>query len=139
MKKTVRKLIEEYNEFIKQIDIEDIRLISAKLDNLDYSYFPEKTIVKSRMKAEFTNKEEAIEVVHSYHATFMEEEKDIKAKISVAFLLNYSSKMPMNDELFSLFKRRQLPLNTWPYFREFVHSTCSRMGWPPFIAPIYLA
>lgn len=129
----------EYNNFIRQIEIDDIRIVSAQVNILDSSYFPSSAEVKWRMKASYENAEEQFNVSHRYNVTIRDKEtNEDKAKISVTFYVVYSSKIPINDDLFSIFKERNLPLNTWPYFREFVHNITLRIGWPPFIAPTYV-
>ena len=129
----------DYNNFVRQIEINNIRIVSAQVNILDYSYFPSSAEVKSRMKASYEKVEEQFNVFHRYNVTILDKEtKEAKAKISVTFLVSYSSKIPISDDLFTIFKVRNLPLNTWPYLREFVHNTTMRMGWPPFIAPTYV-
>lgn len=129
----------DYNNFVTQIEIANIRLVSAQVKILDYSYFPASTKVNWRMRATYEKAEEQFNICHRYNVTIADKEtNEAKAKISVAFQVVYSSKIPINDDLFTIFKVRNLPLNTWPYLREFVHNTTMRMGWPPFIAPSYI-
>ena len=90
------------------------------------------------MTAKYENRDGKIEVFNRYNVRVLEKGKELKAKLSVTFCVTYNSKIPMTDELFEEFKDSNLPLNTWPYFREFVHSGVLRMGWPPFIAPIFV-
>lgn len=129
----------EYNNFVKQIEIDDLRIVSAQVNILDYSYFPSSTEVKWRMRASYEETEEQFSVSHRYNVTILDKEtNEAKAKISVTFYVVYSSKIPISDDFFKIFKVRNLPLNTWPYFREFVHNITMRMGWPPLIAPTYV-
>lgn len=138
-KKDKEQQIKEYNTFVTQIEITGIRLISAKVDLLDYSYFPSSTQVKWRARASYEQGEEEFNVSQLYSLRILDEEtNEAKARISVTFYVTYSSKIPMSDDLFEEFKTRNLPLNTWPYFREFVHSITMRMGWLDFIAPTYV-
>lgn len=130
----------EYNNFVSQIDINEIRIVSARLDNLDYSYFPQSLAVSWRTKAWYEKKEEEFDAFHRYNVTISDKEtKEAKAKLSVTFCATYSSKLPINDEIFDIFAKRNLILNTWPYFREFTHNIIGRMGWPPLIAPTYIS
>jgi len=124
-----------YNNFIKELDIEDIRLTSATIKNLDCYYSPSSAEVRWTMAANYENRDGKIEVFNRYNVRILEKGEELKAKISVIFCVTYSSKAPMTDELFKEFKDRNLPLNTWPYFREFLHNAVLRMGWAPFIAP----
>jgi preprotein translocase subunit SecB len=129
----------DYNDFIAQIEIADIRIIAAQVKVLDYSYFPSSAKVNWRMSASYEKAEEYFNVDNRYNLTISEKgTKGTKARISVTFRIVYSSKIPINDGLFEIFKEINLPLNTWPYFREFIHNTTLRMGWKPMIAPIYV-
>ena len=141
MKNKQEKLpsVKDYNDFVTQIEITGIHVVSAQIDMLDYSYFPSSAEVKWRKTASYEKGEEQFNVSHRYNVTIWDKEtKEAKAKISVTFRVVYSSKIPISDDLFEIFKERNLPLNTWPYFREFVHNTIMRMGWPSFIAPTYV-
>ncbi len=134
------RALQSYNAFVRQIQIQDIRLVSAKVDNLDYAHSPSVAEVKWRITAHYENIEHAFRAHQRYSVAITDKEsKEVKAKISVKFCVTYSSKTPMNDELFGIFKIANLPTNTWPYFREFTHNAVSRMGWPPFIAPTFVS
>ena len=58
-------------------------------------------------------------------------------RVSVSLEARYGSKTLMTDAIFAEFERVNLPLNTWPYFREFLQSTLTRAGWPPFVLPAF--
>lgn len=129
----------DYNDFITQIEIADLRIVSAQVKTLDYSYFPSSPKVNWRMSASYEKAEEQFSIDHRYNVTISEKgKKGTKARISVTFRVVYSSKIPISDDLFEIFEARNLPLNTWPYFREFIHNTTLRMGWAPLIAPTYM-
>jgi hypothetical protein len=57
-------------------------------------------------------------------------------QISLTFLVRMNSKEPFTEDFFSIYKEVSLHLNTWPFFREFVHSTTSRMNIPPMTLPL---
>lgn len=130
-----------YNAFMKDLRIKDIRLASATIKNLDCSYSPSSAEIRWRIAAKYENRDDQIEVLNRYNVKILELEKDKgpKATITIIFCVTYDSKMPMTEELFEKFRDQSLLLHTWPYFREFVHNAVSRMGWPPFIAPIFTA
>lgn len=137
-----KKFREQYNAFINQLEMTDIIINKAMMEMLDYDYVPSdnKTTVNWRTSANYENKENEIRVSQRFNVTISDKPgKQIKAKLTFVFLVVYNSKIPLNDELFSTFKDVNLSLNTWPYFREFVHNNMIRMGWPPFIAPLYKA
>lgn len=131
--------LKDYKNFITQIEILDIRLVSTQVKLLDYSYLPSSAEVKWRMSAKYEKAGKQFNVCHRYNVTIIDKKtNEDKVKISVVFQVVYSSKIPISDEIFEIFKVRNLPLNTWPYFREFIHNTTMRMGWPPLIAPIHV-
>jgi len=128
----------DYNSFIRGLDIKDIRLISATIENIERSYMPSEAVIRWRIASSYENKENRIEVIHRYNVRVLEKDIDLKAKIKVVFCVTYESGTPMNDDYFERFKTRNLPLNTWPYFREYIHNSLSRMGWPSFVAPAFV-
>jgi hypothetical protein len=62
--------------------------------------------------------------------------KDFALKISCTFILMYSSKQELPEEFLKIFSERNVPLNTWPYFRELVQSMTQRMNIPPLVLPL---
>ncbi|MDI6766122.1 MAG: hypothetical protein QME52_04790 [Bacteroidota bacterium] len=57
-------------------------------------------------------------------------------QISLTFLVRMNCKEPFTEDFFSIYKEVSLQLNTWPFFREFVHSMTSRMNIPPMTLPL---
>jgi len=57
--------------------------------------------------------------------------------IKTTWALEYTSDIQINDKIYSIFKDRNVPLNAWPYFREFVHSSTLRMHLPALVLPVY--
>ncbi len=143
MNKTARtkRLMEKtstYNDFVQQIEIVDLHLVSAKIDNLGYPESPPRRRNTVRVKASYQNAEGFFEVFHNYYLTVKDDEKGHKvAKLSVLFSVTYATKKPMTDEIFDIFDKYNLPLNTWPYFREFAQNSFARMNWLGLVAPTY--
>jgi len=61
----------------------------------------------------------------------------VHARLSATFGLHFTSGMPMTDSLFDVFTDINLPINTWPFLREFVSTTLGRMGWQSFTLPAF--
>ena len=40
------------------------------------------------------------------------------------------------DRHYEAFRQANLPLNVWPFAREFFYNMTLRMGWPPFTLPL---
>lgn len=140
-KKKIRKLpskSETYNEFVQQIEIVDVRLISAKIENISYSSSPTTRKNTIRMSGNYTNREGFVDVYHRYYLTVKDAETSEKvAKLFVIFGVTYSTKIPMTDEIFDVFNAYNIPLNTWPYFREFAQSSFAKMGWLGLVTPTF--
>jgi hypothetical protein len=62
--------------------------------------------------------------------------KDFALKISCTFALTYSSKQALSEEFIKIFTARNVPVNSWPYFRELVQSMTQRMNIPPLVLPL---
>lgn len=129
---------QEYNDFIRQIEITDIRLISAKVDNYGYDILPQANKISYSSTAWYDNREDFIDVYDKYNVAVRDTENRKRvAKLTVTFCVTYISKIQMDEDIFDIFIDRNLPLNTWPYFREFTHDTFNRMGWSGIIAPTF--
>jgi hypothetical protein len=128
----------DYRRFLNQIDIVDVRLVSARIDTAGYAESPPEYQIEVRTRARYENLNNRIEVFHRYNLVIEDTKAKMTAgKLTVVFCVTYSSKIPMNDELFRAFKEYNLFINTWPYFREFVHNTFARMNWTGLVAPLY--
>lgn len=136
--KTEAQNFKEYNSFIQQLDISNIRIVSAKFEVLDINTSDTKKIINCRLKSWHGNKEGEFDAYQRYNVTVKDDiTSKLLAKLSVTFCVTYSSEMPMNDNIFGIFEELNLRLNTWPYFREFAHDCFARMGWLGIIAPTY--
>ena len=136
--KMEKNMRDEYNAFIKQLDIENIRVTNAKIENIDCSYFPSNAEIKWRISARYENTDGKCDVYHTFNVTISDKETKIKkAKISLTLCVRYLTDILMTDSIFEIFRERNLPLNTWPYYREFVQDALSRMGWPPYSVPVF--
>ncbi len=125
-----------YNEFIQQIGLQAIWLKSAEMRNLYGPDAPKEVAIAIRMDASYK------QITVGFRA-FQQYILDVKtadtllAEIEVVFAADFASREPMTDRIFTLFKEVNLPVNTWPYFREFVATTMGRWGWEPFTLPSF--
>lgn len=56
--------------------------------------------------------------------------------VNCTMLLEYESPVEVSSELIQLFADRNLQLHSWPFFREFLQNTLTRMGIPPITLPL---
>lgn len=128
---------EEYRTILKQVELEAISLedCSAKIrrDKLNKSA---EVAVTDRLSHKVQGKN-MVEIDHHYELIAGSgTKKDFALKIICVFKLRYSSESGLSEDFINIFKERNVPLNTWPYFREFVQNMTQRMNIPPLTLPL---
>lgn len=127
---------ETYANFIKQMDLRTIWLKSAKVTNNVGPRQPAQARVIVDDRAEWEPTQAGFVVTHHFNVRILEEVSDaVAAEIEVGYGLQFDSAAPLTDEIFEIFARVNLPVNTWPYVREFLSAMTGRMNWVPFTAP----
>lgn len=128
-----------YNAFINGVDLVSVRLSGAEIRARST---PErKQLLPSvEQTSRFVNEDGHVVLFHELTFSGKYEDEDESAVVIRAeFEVRYSTAERMTKEMFSEFRQRNLPLNTWPYFREFVHAALARAGWPVLVLPVYKA
>lgn len=65
-------------------------------------------------------------------------DSDVLISITGVFEVTYSSKQKVVQEAIDEFIKCHVGFNAWPFWREFVHSSCARIGMvPPITIPQY--
>lgn len=127
----------QYAKFIEQIELVDIWLQTATIENDQGPNSPSDASLALKSHARYEPSEtefEGFDVAQTYEARF-ERGETLLASVAVTFGLRFQSKQPMTDAVFEVFDEVNLPVNTWPYFREYLAATLGRMGWNPFTLP----
>lgn len=62
---------------------------------------------------------------------------EIEAEFMARYRLNPAADLEAERPAIEEFGRYNLGYHVWPYWREFVQSTCARMGIPPIPVPMY--
>lgn len=122
---------ESYNEFIKGLDLLEIKLVysEAKVEE-DFS-LPAEVKTEDSKDYKITKRDKFI-VTQEYKLKAIEEgKKEAGFYINAIYNVIYQFKTPITKEIFDVFSDISLPLHTWPYFRQFVHETTIRMGLLP--------
>ena len=126
----------EYREFIKGVQLLGIIVKASQArriaDTIDLSRSAD---LNTTERAEFKMTDGNTCVVQHHYDLSMAYtgEKDRLLEIECTFELGLRVASPMTKDYFDVFAKVNLPLNTWPYLREFVHSSISRMGLPPVV------
>lgn len=125
---------ESYAAFIGQIELQDIWLDGAEVVNRHGPQTPGQATFRFSSDARWEARPAGFRIFHRYNIR-AEAVDELIAEMHVTFGLEFASKEPMTDELFFIFEDVNLPVNTWPFLREFVSTTTGRMGWIPFTLP----
>lgn len=132
-----------YGELIGGLEILDLYLGTSTFKRHafpDPENFPEVKVTFGAGKSSYAKVEEGFcvdqEVKFLLEDVSTNKEKSRKLfELKGIFTLVYHSSVPMDDELFELFKKRNIPVNLHPYIRELVHNSMTRSGLPSFILP----
>lgn len=137
-RKTPQRVTPEvYNAFIAGLDLVSVRLAGAEI-RAPSTPGRRQLLPTIEQSARFTHEDEHVVIVHVLtFAGSYEGEDEPAVFIRAEFEVRYSTPERMTRQIFTEFRRRNLPLNTWPYFREFVHAVLARTGWPVFVLPVY--
>jgi hypothetical protein len=73
-------------------------------------------------------------ILHSFRIRLADGDQQL-ADVDVTFGLDFDSEQPMTTEILGVFREVNLPVNTWPYVREYLSATLGRMTWVPFTLP----
>jgi hypothetical protein len=126
----------QYGKFIKGLD-----LVSLYVSKGSFSLVREEmasgSIVNIKDKAVYEDmKDNQKRIIHSYLMT-VKNSSTKKQSISIEFdiCMIIASKEEWTVELFEAYKKYNIRLNTWPFFRDFVFSSTSRMNIPPIALP----
>lgn len=127
-----------YNAFIATLDLTDVRVASAELRAPTR---PQGRRLRPDVLLEATgyaNDATEVRVGQRLHFVGHYEDDGAEAlRVDVELEATYQSATRMDDAIFAEFQRVNLTLNTWPYFREFLHGMLVRAGWPPFVLPAF--
>ncbi len=130
----------EYNEQLSSIDVDQIFLNegSIKVKRKDFDSGPEtKLDVQDKISYD---KEKLDGETISIHQTyilicFKKQKRDFGFKVECNFEITISQKQPLSSDFWEIFTERNLRVNTWPYFREFVQNMTQRANVPPLTLP----
>ncbi len=129
---------EQYNQFVAGLDLEGIRLVHAEISAPRLPEAPTLQPHLAMEDASFENREGGVRVLQTLcFSGDYGNQADPVVRVKAQFEVTYSTETPMDADIFMEFGARNLPLNTWPYFRELVHTALARVGWPVLVLPVY--
>ncbi len=127
----------EYGKFIGQIELLSIWLARAEVENRAGPEPPARGKFSIEDDSTWAPQPGVGFVVNDRYTVELHGETSLAMSVKAEYAVLYRSSTPLTDELFQVFKRVNLPLNVWPYLREYVSSTMGRFGWPPFTLPAF--
>ena len=129
---------EEYGEFLQSVELKKVYLSDAKVKR-KRTPAPEAvlTFEQKAGKGKFSNVEDGFSATFELHVVLLEDDDEEPfGDIKVTYTAEYSSEKKMTKKIFEVFEYYNLPLNLYPYVREYVHTTTNRMGMPTLILPM---
>ena len=140
MSERENRLIEPkvYRKTLVGLQLKSLSIIKGKFSSNRENFIPNSE-VDIRDTAQFKiESKNTIKIVHNYKLK-IENSKNTKniLQIDLSFNLVFSSKETFTKEFFDIYKENSLPINSWPYFREFVGNIIQRMNFPPLTLPLF--
>ncbi len=134
---------EEYGAFVKGLELTRVRMVRSQVE-APYPISDASTVsIGLERDTQFLMHEEtsSFEALSRFDLTFDEEGADEPVgTISVTYSFLYEGDMIDEevdlDPYFEIFADVSLPVNVWPFVREFVHNASSRVDWPKLDLPL---
>ena len=128
----------EYRTLLKQLELIEIRLVKSNcvLNNKDGKIQPVDIQEKTQISPLGSDK---VQILHTYNLSAkFENSDDFFIKISATYEITFICTFNDNKDFFDIYKQVSLPLNTFPFFREFVFNTTGRMNIRPLTLPLVI-
>ena len=129
--------IEEYQRVLSNIQLDEIELNDLSVKRYS-EYFGKEFGVNIKSKAHHSIDGEKIIFYYKFTLVAKSPDKEKPAlKISPEFKIRYSKpdKFIIDPEFYEIFPEASLRLIVWPYVRELIQNTVTRMGLPPLVLP----
>jgi hypothetical protein len=128
----------EYNAFIASLELQQIRLAAAEIYAPNPPEQRQIAPILQMDDATFLNEEERIKVRQALRFIGNYQDEPTPAlRVKATYEVTYTASEAMTEELFEEFRHRNLPVNVWPYYREYLQSTLCRVGWPVLTLPAF--
>lgn len=131
-------LHDRYGLFIQGLELEHIWLAEANIENHVGPAAPDDMHVEINVRANYRQEDRGdrhqLTVFQDFRLTYHHDAAELGI-LQVGFGLSYTLAVPIDAELWELFREQNLPVNAWPFLREYVSTTLGRMGWTPHLLP----
>ena len=130
-----------YNRFIASLVLHDVVLARTEAMAHVPSIQPGETGIRAEFNVrddECKSEPNICQVLANLRVELVRiEDEEIIGFVDVSFRLIYGSEESLTPAIRERFKAVNVPINAWPYLREYVQQTMTRFGWPPFVLPPY--
>ena len=133
-KKDIKK---DFSELIKCINLRNIYIKNSKF-SVDKSLFsPKGNAVHLKESFKISkNTKNYLEILCNFLIE-VKNKKKIPVSINVEYLIEYDTNKKIEKSLFKYLIDTHIKLTIFPYLREFVNSTSTRMGISPIVLPLF--
>lgn len=134
---------DKYNDMINSINLEKIALLNCESKIHDEDSFGNLSVNVNFSVNKVRMEKNKLEAIAEFEVSTTEPDFDeIVFEVNFNYILEYSLSSEDNlndieDEYIETFLKHNLPINIWPYAREFVSSMTTRMGYPPLFIPMH--
>lgn len=125
----------EYRRILEGIELENLILKESKTE-INHELISENMAVSSKDNATYIITKDGFAVENKHTVIVKNKDKKNVIRIEGTFLILFNSREAITDAFFDIYKNISLPLNVWPFFREFVNSMTARMNIPPLTLPL---
>ncbi|MDZ7721627.1 MAG: protein-export chaperone SecB [candidate division KSB1 bacterium] len=126
---------EHYRKTLETIELLNISCIKMSA-HISHELLTPQMNISIRDQASFENIDQGFKVENKYTLTSKNNEKKTAIKIECVYLITFKSSKDIDEDFFDIYKTHSLPLNVWPFFREYVNSLTSRMNIQPLTLPL---
>jgi len=140
VEETSPAFVSRYNALIGGLQLANVRLASAEISAPTIYVHDSSRKLAADIETESTyfviDSGFVVKAVLRFVGRYPDEES-AKVTVSIGLELVYVTSETMDDDIFGEFERRNLPLNAWPFFREFLQNALARTTWPVYTLPAF--
>jgi preprotein translocase subunit SecB len=122
-----------YKKFVEQLRFDSMKIVFAKAE-VDEQFWTPANIQIDIQSGYQQLPERKINISQKYNLACTKKGDDKPGfTVEVHYVLMYYSEIPISKNLFKHFKQSTLLLQTWPYFRQYVHQMAMQMNLPTLV------
>jgi preprotein translocase subunit SecB len=138
MNKNKKPNSEKYREFIKTIELRDIKLIELNTHIIEEQPTTD-NVLKVDIKT--TNEHKMFNNILIFYVNYiltMKQSKKVVLKIKAIYKVDYEllKRIEIDEKTIDFFSEMNLPLNVWPFFRELCNDITAKMRIPSLVLPL---